>query len=155
MGFLLTLFLVHLKHFGTDYFNENELTCKLTVYFHYFFGFASPYFVVAFSIERVVTKKFSDYFYSFFTNFILKIAVYFPFRSVTVCSTTIRKKVIIFIVSFGLMFYSGNLIITGIGSSNSLSECSPIEKSVKFAQIMAITDTIVTMFVLYIIFVSL
>jgi hypothetical protein len=46
------------------------------------------------------------------------------------------------------MFYSGNLFITGIGSSNHISECSPIEKSVKLAQYMAFADTVVTMFVL-------
>jgi len=79
--------------------------------------------------------------------------VYLPFKSATICSTDIRKKVIAFIVVFGLMFYSGNLFITGVGSSNHISECSPIEKSVKLAQYMAFADTVVTMFVLNLLFI--
>ena len=120
------MILINFKHFSFDLINSNQITCKLSVYLNYLFGFTSAWLVVLFSLERLV-------------------AVYWPMKLNTICTTIRRKLSIVIVMSSGLIIYSFSLFSTGLQNQYSSVECVPLDSWIIFVKYTTLIDIIASM----------
>ncbi|RMZ95397.1 thyrotropin-releasing hormone receptor [Brachionus plicatilis] len=127
-GFLISLFIVNLKHFQFDLFNNNRIVCKSTVYFAYVFSFLSIWYVVLFSLERLI-------------------AVCFPLRRYDLCSSFRNKIVIFVLVLFSLLFYSFTIFTSGIETDNGTKACVTKAYWISFVKKFSFIDIWITIII--------
>ncbi|RNA32293.1 thyrotropin-releasing hormone receptor-like [Brachionus plicatilis] len=137
-GFLISLLVVNLKSFvNVNIFDNSQIGCKLSVYITYLFSFLSTWYVVEFSIERLI-------------------AVYFPIKRITICKKTTNKFSIFMLMAISLIIYSFALVTSGIESSNDeKNSCVTLTKWFDLVQLIAFIDMLITMVIPFlIIFIS-
>ncbi|CAF0931409.1 unnamed protein product [Brachionus calyciflorus] len=121
-----------MKHFHYDLFNNNLLICKTTVYLTYVFSFLSIWYVILFSIERLI-------------------AVCFPLKRYDMCNSYRNKIAIILLIIFSLIFYSFSLFTTGIEYENNLKVCVTYENWVSFVKKISFVDIWITIIIPFLI----
>jgi hypothetical protein len=132
--FLISLFAVYLRHFYIDLFNKYSIVCKLTVFSTYVSGFLSAWFIVEFSIERVI-------------------AVYFPIQRNDICSSSRSKFSLSVIFLSAMIIYAMSLVTSGVEyfESEEMDMCMPLNQWEKVSRVMVLYDVIFVIFMPFVI----
>ncbi|CAF1030706.1 unnamed protein product, partial [Brachionus calyciflorus] len=138
-GFLISLLMVNLKNFlDLNIFDNSQIGCKISVYITYLFSFLSSWYVVTFSIERLI-------------------AVYLPIKRINICNKYTNKLSIFILTLASMSIYSFSLFTSGLefSSDNTTKSCVTLTKWFNIVQLMAFIDTFLTMIIPFlIIFIS-
>lgn len=124
--FLLFLLSGWLGWFKFYLFHQNGW-CQFTIYISYVTSFLSAWGVVSFTVERYI-------------------AVYHPFKKITLCSKTKTIKTVVGLSIGALMLYSYNIVINGVVNfANQGDLCVTFRQYDFFARIMSGVDTVITL----------
>ncbi|CAF0746902.1 unnamed protein product, partial [Brachionus calyciflorus] len=127
-GFLTTLLVVYLNRFGINLFDNYKIICKLNVFCGYVFSFLSTWYVVLFSIERVI-------------------AVYFPIKRFEICNSNRNKLSVVFLGLISMFLYSYSFVTSDLETYKNKSVCVTLEKWFEFVNYMAFADIFLTMII--------
>ena len=79
------------------------------------------------------------------------IAVYFPLKCNSICTSGKNKSCILFVSLFGIALYSVSLKTTGITEYDSVRRCAPLEVWHMLAKYMTLFHIVITMLIPFIV----
>jgi hypothetical protein len=130
-GFLVSLLIVSMRHFGLHIFDRFDMICKLTVFLNYTFSFLSSWFVVIFSCERflIIARPFEN----LADNETIKLKT---------------KIALALLIPFSAFFYSHLILTSGIeeystNSSAVIEHCVTLEKWLELVRFSALVDSFI------------
>ncbi|RNA32294.1 thyrotropin-releasing hormone receptor-like [Brachionus plicatilis] len=127
-GFLASLLVVYLSRIGINLFDKFQIICKLNVFFGYVFSFLSTWYVVLFSIERLI-------------------AVYFPIKRFEICNSNRNKLAVLLLSIFGTSFYSYSFVTSDLEVYKNKTFCIVKEEWFDLVNYMAFADIFLSMII--------
>lgn len=134
-GFLLALFLSWLNSFGVPLFNISGL-CELSIYLTYVCSFLSAWLVVGFTVERFI-------------------AVRYPLRRSSMCTSTRAKIVLASLTVLALTLNIPNLWLTQIQIRDNRPICGLNPKFTLLATVVNHVDFVVTFILPFVVIATL
>ena len=127
-GFLASLLIVYLSRIGINLFDNFMIVCKLNVFLGYVFSFLSTWYVVLFSIERLI-------------------AVYFPIKRFEICNSNRNKSAVFLLAIIATSLYSFSFVTSDLEVHKNKSFCIVKEKWFNLVNYMAFADIFISMII--------